>query len=350
MDGPSIGSVHISHAPQDADYVRQLVDHLTGAGIPATYDREPEAALPKDVVRAKVDVSRGVIVVMSPAAKDAPRVRAQHERADELGVPVVPLLLDGEPFFGLANLEYTDVTGGRMPPAYLVERLRGIALGRRGADPAVPPPAPVTEIRQDAPGPAGRSVPVSAFIGVVVLLLLVAGVALWANRDHGGPGPGPTATGLAGSGPAPSTGAPPATSPPPVTGGATGTVQITAPVPDAVVPRCVQLAGTADLPGDKTMLFATNRTNPPAAEWYFSYAAGFRNGFVDKTWKGQIYLGGVTKQSYDVFVVVMDVQAAATFYTAHLSSDGKFAHATALPPDGKVAAHVKVLQGSNDEC
>lgn len=352
MDRPSIGSVHISHAPQDGEYARRLVEHLTGAGIPTTYDREPEAALPRDVVRAKIDVSRGVVVVMSAAAKDAPRVRAQFERADERDVPVVPLLLSGEPIFALANLDYTDVTGGQMPPEYVVQRLRRIVLGQR--DEPTPPhgfrpvPADVDERTPDtAPGRTRSAVPVAAFVGVVVLLIVVAGIALWTNRDKGPVKPEPTAVTNQALSQPPSVQVPSSTA---STAGTAGAVQIAAPLPDAVVPRCMKVSGTADLPGEKTLLFATNRTMPADDTWYFSYAAGHRNGFVDKTWSGEVYLGSVTKQRYDLFVVIMDAKAALAFYNGHLSTDGKFAYAKELPADGKVAAHLNVTQGTNDEC
>jgi hypothetical protein len=129
-----------------------------------------------------------------------------------------------------------------------------------------------------------------------------------------------------------------------------GTVQITNLVSGDVVDRCVRVRGRANLDPGKTLLFATNRTSPADSVWYFTYVGNYRNGFVPVEWSGTVYLGSASRQAYDLFVVVMDVGMAEAFWESHQSKDGSYAFASARPTDLTVAAHVRILQGSTDDC
>jgi hypothetical protein len=66
-------------------------------------------------VREAVDQAAVVVVVMSPAAEASEWVDRELARAELRGIPVVPVLLEGYPFFRLGSTQYEDVRGGCVP-------------------------------------------------------------------------------------------------------------------------------------------------------------------------------------------------------------------------------------------
>ena len=128
------GSVFVSHSTHDAAYVARLAAHLQAAGITAWIDNVEMR--PGDrweqVVRDHVDACAVMLVVMSPPAEASPHVANELDRARRRDVPVLPLLLDGEPFFSLGALHYGDARGGVMPDDRFVQRLADLV----SADPA----------------------------------------------------------------------------------------------------------------------------------------------------------------------------------------------------------------------
>jgi hypothetical protein len=64
---------------------------------------------------------------MTSSAENSRWVNLELLRAEELSKPIFPLLLEGRPFFRLADLQYEDVTNGRMPDPEFVERVRRTA-------------------------------------------------------------------------------------------------------------------------------------------------------------------------------------------------------------------------------
>ncbi len=117
----------VSYSRTDSDYVAELITWLTKKGAPIWSDagivygsRWPA------VVRDAVDQSGAVVVVMSPAAESSEWVDRELARAELKGLPVLPLLLAGDPFFRLGSTQYEDVRGGRMPGEAFVRRVLGI--------------------------------------------------------------------------------------------------------------------------------------------------------------------------------------------------------------------------------
>jgi hypothetical protein len=114
----------VSYSRADSVYVSELIAWLSTNGVPVWsdagigYGSEWPAAL-----RDAVDRSGAVVVVMSPAAESSEWVDRELARAELKGLPVLPLLLEGDPFFRLGSTQYEDVRGGRMPQEFFVRRL-----------------------------------------------------------------------------------------------------------------------------------------------------------------------------------------------------------------------------------
>jgi WD40 repeat protein len=92
-------------------------------------------------LRQKIDSCAAFVLVMTPHADESAWVGEEIDRARAKGRPILPLLLAGEVFFGFSRLRYDDVTGGAMPGAEFVNRLRELT-GAREPEPPVAPVAP----------------------------------------------------------------------------------------------------------------------------------------------------------------------------------------------------------------
>jgi Caspase domain len=84
-------------------------------------------------------------VVMTPESDESNWVKRELIRAEEGHKPIVPLLLKGERFFGLSDLQFEDVTGGRMPGEPIVRQLRALVTPEPHDRPH--DPAPVSPLR-----------------------------------------------------------------------------------------------------------------------------------------------------------------------------------------------------------
>src|SRR5262245_25772696 len=118
------GHAFVSYSRSDSAYVAELTAWLTSQGVPVwsdagiAYGSEWPAAL-----RDAVDRSGAVVVVMSPAAEASEWVDRELARAELKDLPILPLLLDGDPFFRLGSTQYDDVRGRRMPQERFAQRL-----------------------------------------------------------------------------------------------------------------------------------------------------------------------------------------------------------------------------------
>jgi ATP-dependent Clp protease, protease subunit len=113
----------------DSSYVEALAAHLADAGVPVWFDREIIVGRRWDhVIKTQLDTCAAVIVVMTPEAEDSTWVSREINYAEARKKPILPLLLRGDPFFRLGNIQYENVTGGSMPSARLIAKLRSLTL------------------------------------------------------------------------------------------------------------------------------------------------------------------------------------------------------------------------------
>lgn len=145
------GHVFISYRHGDeVPYVQRLADHLTNEGVSVWFDREIVTGDRWDrVIRSKIDTCAALVVLMTPQAEESDWVAREIDQAELMHKPIFPLLLDGRRFFRLANLQYEDVTGARMPRPSFVARLRAISAGE-------PPSAAATDTPSTAAEPVAE--------------------------------------------------------------------------------------------------------------------------------------------------------------------------------------------------
>ena len=118
-------SIFISYSRKDQDYVNKLVDALRKQELPWWLDnkidygdqwtREIEENLKKCQV---------FLLVMSPSSKESDWVQRELTFAQDLKKPIFPLLLAGERWFQVINIQMTDVQGGKLPPDIFFNKVR----------------------------------------------------------------------------------------------------------------------------------------------------------------------------------------------------------------------------------
>jgi hypothetical protein len=142
-------------------YVARLAAHLIGAGVPVWYDREIITGHRwAHLIRDQIDTAAAFITVMTPRGERSDWINREIDQAQQVQLPIFPLLLAGTRYFRVADIQYEDVTHGRMPSDDFVRRLRDLVTGgvplRAAPTPAVPayaPPAPVPAAPQTLNGP-----------------------------------------------------------------------------------------------------------------------------------------------------------------------------------------------------
>jgi WD40 repeat protein len=119
------GYVFISHARVDREYVEKLAKFLQDEGIDVWYDAQlVPGRRYDDELEQRIEQCAAFIVVVSPAAKASDWVHDELELAREKDRDLMPVLLEGERFFGLGRIQYEPVQGGKMPSPDFLKRLR----------------------------------------------------------------------------------------------------------------------------------------------------------------------------------------------------------------------------------
>jgi hypothetical protein len=145
---------------------------VTGTGAHAPI-RAPAAGANYDWEVSEIDGCAAFVVVMTPDSDDSTWVDRELNRAEARHKPVLPLLLAGDVFFRLSDLQCEDVRGAGMPgPGYLA-RLAGLAapavVPGRSDEPADPGIVagirPVVRVEQP---PGNDGTPTAAMIGLLV--------------------------------------------------------------------------------------------------------------------------------------------------------------------------------------
>jgi hypothetical protein len=118
------GRVFISYARPDRPYVERLADHLSDNGVPVWFDHELATGDQwLQVIRGEIDRCVAFMVVMTPDSEDSDWVNREITRAEDKDKPIFPVLLRGERFFRLSDLQFENVNGGSLPTSTFIATL-----------------------------------------------------------------------------------------------------------------------------------------------------------------------------------------------------------------------------------
>lgn len=109
--------IFISYSRQDQAYVRKLNDAFKENGLSVWLDERIDYGAAWQKAIADHLRACGVFVrVMTPRSLDSHWVQCELAFALDLKKPIFPLLLEGERWLGVANLQVVDVRSGSLPP------------------------------------------------------------------------------------------------------------------------------------------------------------------------------------------------------------------------------------------
>jgi hypothetical protein len=198
-DGEMAGHVFISYNRVDRAYVQRLADHLAAAGVLVWYDRAIETGDSfSKLIQERIDGCVAFVPVLTPLSAASVWVQREIGYADEVRKPLLPLMLtDCRKPLQLVDVQHEDVTGGRMPDARYVQRLRALLGTQTFVLPSTdrpgrgrPGPDPTPEARGTAYRVPGRRRRRPILVAGAVALVLAA-AATWfllAGRGPADPG------------------------------------------------------------------------------------------------------------------------------------------------------------------
>lgn len=121
------GYVFVSYSRRDKHYVDRLVTYLRDHGIDVWYDQEIATAERWfTVIQNRIDNCSVFLVVMTPDSDESRWVMMEYQRAMDLKRPIVPLLLAGEPFMALRDIQHYRVDNHDLPGPDFVDTIRAL--------------------------------------------------------------------------------------------------------------------------------------------------------------------------------------------------------------------------------
>lgn len=120
--------IFISYSKQDIEFVRYLRALLENEGFAVWMDEArltPSARWWKDIEK-NIDSCSAFVVVMSPDAYESDWVEREILRAESKKKPLYPVLLAGDPWSRLANIQFEDLRAGlrSRPSKHFLDSLR----------------------------------------------------------------------------------------------------------------------------------------------------------------------------------------------------------------------------------
>jgi formylglycine-generating enzyme required for sulfatase activity len=138
-----VSHVFISYDHQDGDYAHELERELVRRGFEVWIDERIDVGTRwPQALEEQVDACAAFVVVMTPRSRDSSWVQNELARALRKGKPVLPLLLEGEPWLAVEATQYLDVRDGSLPPARFYGRLTQALSGREPPPALLPPSQP----------------------------------------------------------------------------------------------------------------------------------------------------------------------------------------------------------------
>jgi serine/threonine protein kinase len=122
--------VFISYSRRDKDYARRLADDLTGSSFKVWIDDQIDYgdAWFREIDKA-INGCAAFVVIMTPDAYESEWVQKEILLAKRYKKPIFPLLLKGDEFAILIDIQFGDVKDGALPPADFYRRLRRAVYG-----------------------------------------------------------------------------------------------------------------------------------------------------------------------------------------------------------------------------
>ncbi len=123
-------TLFISYSRQDVDYAQELTEHFQQSGFNVWIDSQIEYgdAWFRDIEKA-IKSCAAFVLLMTPASYESEWVQKEILLAKRFKKPIFPLLLKGEEFGIVIDIQFADVRDGEMPNVDFHRRLRRTVFG-----------------------------------------------------------------------------------------------------------------------------------------------------------------------------------------------------------------------------
>lgn len=167
--------VFISYSKLDITFARHLRGMLQSAGIPVWMDET--ALVPSErwwrQIEANIKSCSAFIIIMSPNSQTSDWVEREILLAEKLKKPIFPILLDGEAWSRLANIQFADFTHGDESQAdELIGGLK-VYVGEVDDAASVPIPPPLIDAK-GRPTDRNRRIAIAGGLGALGALVILA--------------------------------------------------------------------------------------------------------------------------------------------------------------------------------
>jgi serine/threonine protein kinase len=120
----------ISYSRRDKDYAQQVCDYLSHNGFEVWIDSKIEYGTTWfEEIDDAIKNCAAFVPVMTPEARTSDWVRKEILLAMDYKKPIFPLLLEGDRFPILVDIQFADVKSGQMPDVEFHRRLRRTVFG-----------------------------------------------------------------------------------------------------------------------------------------------------------------------------------------------------------------------------
>jgi hypothetical protein len=169
--------IFISYSHKDKKYVEKLEKHLIEEGFNVWIDHRIDYGSQwTETIENAIDACDAYIVIMSNDSKKSPWVQREVIHAEKRRKPFFPLLLNGEAWFSLGNIQYVDVTDRLLPPEKFYKRLEKVTPRKKII--AVVPPTSVSSAQSKQRLKLPKQFVVSKIsfriLGIVAILVVAA--------------------------------------------------------------------------------------------------------------------------------------------------------------------------------
>ncbi|MBZ0289886.1 MAG: TIR domain-containing protein, partial [Anaerolineae bacterium] len=120
----------ISYSRRDKEYAQHLSDHLRYNGFEVWIDSQIDYGDAWfDEIEDAIKTCAAFVLVMSPESKGSEWVKKEILLAKRFKKPIFPLLLEGQEFGIVIDIQFADVQDGQMPDTNFHRRLRRSVYG-----------------------------------------------------------------------------------------------------------------------------------------------------------------------------------------------------------------------------
>ena len=125
--------VFVSYSRDDRSYVTKLAEWLESHGAKVWFDNDIDyGAKWETEIQSQLDTSIVVLVIMSKAAQRSKWISREVDRAKQRRILIIPLLLEQDGIIDcVADLQFENVIGDKMPSLRLCQKLPGFLVSER---------------------------------------------------------------------------------------------------------------------------------------------------------------------------------------------------------------------------